>query len=834
MKKILLMLPAVLMASMAFAQDGEPKTITLTDAERQLVVQNSDFAFNLFRKTRDTVNHVISPLSVTYALGMLDNGADGVTREEICQVLSGGRETGYADVATMNAFCRKMLTESALLDEDTRVAIANSIFFNGDRGDVSLKTAFKDSAATYYNATPAILNFSDEATLGTVNQWASDRTDGMIGDLLKPGDLDDPNLVSLLLNAICFKGAWGNPFDEAGTRYSYFDGKKRTAMMMAQTNAFRYAVNQLYQSIILPYGNGSYQMTVFLPCWDKTLDDVVDALNGENWNAADYQDSEVVLRMPRIETDTEQDLVDVMASLGMENAFTKYGGHGFLDFCYVGDDEANSDACWISMMRQKAHLKLDEKGTEAAAATVVELAEAGMPQYAEFVADRPFLYVISERSTGSIFFIGQYMGEPLENPRHDITLTEEEKQLVEGNNSFAFNFFRKTRGEESSILSPLSVTYALGMLNNGAAGQTQQEICDVLGFGQAGADAINQFCRKMLTEAPTLDKKTAAEIANTIYVNSGLGCELQQGFVDKANEYYDAQPETRNFYDGVTWEVINQWADDHTHGMVPKVFANEYEFNPNVASYLLNALYFKGAWTKKFREENTIDEPFQGSTSAVPMMNLRDDFLYTENDLYQAIRLPYGNEAYVMTVFLPRQGKTIGDVLATMDGHNWRFQNYSQYQVDLSMPRFKTNTDISLEQAMRELGMPTAFTDAADFSHLGNGSFFIGDLRQIAAINLDEEGTEAAAVTVIEVATGMPRQAVFHANRPFFYTISERSTGCIFFIGQFLGDATAGISRTEATNKTAPNVVFDLQGRRINGQWKKGLYIVDGKKVVVN
>jgi len=158
MKKILLMLPAVLMASMAFAQDGEPKTITLTDAERQLVVQNSDFAFNLFRKTRDTVNHVISPLSVTYALGMLDNGADGVTREEICQVLSGGRETGYADVATMNAFCRKMLTESALLDKDTRVAIANSIFFNGDRGDVSLKTAFKDSAATYYDATPAILS----------------------------------------------------------------------------------------------------------------------------------------------------------------------------------------------------------------------------------------------------------------------------------------------------------------------------------------------------------------------------------------------------------------------------------------------------------------------------------------------------------------------------------------------------------------------------------------------------------------------------------------------------------------------------------------------------
>ena len=139
--------------------------------------------------------------------------------------------------------------------------------------------------------------------------------------------------------------------------------------------------------------------------------------------------------------------------------------------------------------------------------------------FAEFIANRPFLYIISERSTGSIFFIGQYMGEPLVNPHHDISLTEEERKLVESNNDFAFRLFRQTRGEESSIMSPLSITFALGMMNNGAAGQTQQEINDVLGFGEAGADAINQFCRKMLNEAPTLDVETTAEIANTIFVN---------------------------------------------------------------------------------------------------------------------------------------------------------------------------------------------------------------------------------------------------------------------------------------------------------------------------
>ena len=114
MRKIVLMILSILMATTALAQEEEPKTITLTDAERTLVEQNSDFAFNLFRKTRDTESHVISPLSITYALGMLNNGAEGITREEICQVLSGGRQTGYADVATMNAFCRKKITGKGL------------------------------------------------------------------------------------------------------------------------------------------------------------------------------------------------------------------------------------------------------------------------------------------------------------------------------------------------------------------------------------------------------------------------------------------------------------------------------------------------------------------------------------------------------------------------------------------------------------------------------------------------------------------------------------------------------------------------------------------------
>ena len=836
MKKYTLLAISILMALTTLAQDYEPKTITLTDAERRLVEQNSDFAFNLFRKTRGTDNHVISPLSITYALGMLNNGADGVTRDEICRVLSGGQETGYADIATMNAFCRKMLTESNLLDEDTRVAIANTIYFNGDRKELSLKTAFKNAAAAYYDATPSVLSFSDKATLGIINQWATDHTDGMIHDLLKESDMEDPNLVSFLLNAICFKGAWMNQFDEKQTQYSYFDGTKRTAMMMWQLGEFKIAMTDLYESIILPYGNGSYQMTIFLPRNGKTLDDVVEAINGTNWNAAKYSNYRVGLHLPRIETDTTQDLMEIMSALGMGNAFN---GHGFMDFCYFGNNEDDSYQCLISMMRQKAHLKLDEKGTEAAAATAIGMARSSFYQYDVFNANRPFLYIISERSTGSIFFIGQYMGDPLKNQRHDVSLTAEEKELVKGNNDFAFRLFSKARGDESCIMSPLSVTYALGMINNGAAGQTQKEICDVLGFGDAGADGINQFCRKMLTEAPTLDEETTAEIANTIYVNSGMGYELQQGFVDKAYKFYDATPEALDFYDGSTIGIINQWASNHTHGMIPEI-VNEGSFNRDADSSLLNAIYFKGTWAKQFYKEFTTDEPFNGGAPE-PMMWQNSHFDYADNDLYQAIRLPYGNGAHLMTLFLPREGKTIADVLSGMDGHNWQFRSSNEYDyVDLKMPRFKTEACLNLVKILINMGMPTAFSVAAEFPYFGNRPVSISNIFQKAVIDLDEEGTTAAAITVGEMGESSgyePRTVTFHANRPFFYIISERSTGTIFFIGQFLGSVTAGIPQIEKEGqKTENTVIYDLQGRKVGtskSSLKPGIYIIGGNKVMI-
>lgn len=201
----------------------------------------------------------------------------------------------------------------------------------------------------------------------------------------------------------------------------------------------------------------------------------------------------------------------------------------------------------------------------------------------------------------------------------DIELADGEQQLITNNNDFAINLFRLTRGETSSVISPLSITFALGMLNNSAAGQTLEEVNRTLGFGEAGADAINAFCQKMLTEANTLDENTKALIANTIFVNEGLGYQLQNGFIEKANEFYNAQPQNRDFNDGQTMDVINQWASDHTEEMIKEVL-NEESFNRYAVSYLLNAIYFKGEWAAPFDVANTKDEAFGGGP-AVPMMH---------------------------------------------------------------------------------------------------------------------------------------------------------------------------------------------------------------------
>ena len=381
--------------------------------------------------------------------------------------------------------------------------------------------------------------------------------------------------------------------------------------------------------------------------------------------------------------------------------------------------------------------------------------------------------------------------DPVEPPI-TTTLTRAEQEMVNQSNTFAFNLFREAQDEvKSQILSPISITYALGMLNNGAAGETLSQINRVLGFEKSGADSINAFCYKMLNMAPTLDPLTKVMIANNIYVNKFY--VLNPNFVKKMNVFYNAEPETRDFYDGKTMDVINQWASDHTEQMIQKVL-DEKEFNPDAVSYLLNAIYFKGAWTMKFDKKETVKEEFihAGATKELimrPMMHQTGEFDYAETDGYQALRLPYGNGSYVMTVLLPMKETNALPKVPTVE--EWEKLNklMAGRTVDVKLPSFETDTNINLKPIMMALGMTEAFDDRkANFPNFCDGSVYIQLMKQVAKIKLDEEGTEASAVTVVGVDwKSMPSYTAFHANHPFLYVISEQQTGAVFFIGQYTG-----------------------------------------------
>lgn len=374
----------------------------------------------------------------------------------------------------------------------------------------------------------------------------------------------------------------------------------------------------------------------------------------------------------------------------------------------------------------------------------------------------------------------------------NLELTRAEQQLVTESNDFAFDLFRLVQDErKSQVLSPVSIVHALGMLNNGAVGETQAQICRALGFGDAAVDSINLFCLKMLRRMPNLDRQTQVMIANTIYMNQGY--ELLPEFVSKARLFYDAEPETRDFHDGKTRDVINQWGSDHTEGMIEEVL-KEGEFDPDAVSCLLNAIYFKGSWTHQFRKDYTFRKEFNhaGETEELTycdMMQQLRRFEYAETYDVQALQMPYGNGSFVMTILLPKmmKDKPLNRLPSVPTGDEWRLLNKQMIsvEVDVKLPRFEINTDIDLIPIMQKLGMTKAFTPEADFQNFCNEPTFISLMKQSARIKVNEEGSEAAVTTTGLQAMSVP--ILFQANHPFLYVISEQQTGTVLFIGQYTG-----------------------------------------------
>ena len=378
-----------------------------------------------------------------------------------------------------------------------------------------------------------------------------------------------------------------------------------------------------------------------------------------------------------------------------------------------------------------------------------------------------------------------------------LILSDAQHEMVNNNNSFAFSLYNKTMGMNSRVVSPLSVTYLMSMLANGADGETQQQILATLGWAGEGIQQpslqdINDYSRMLIEKTARLDKAVTVEIANYVAVNKEF--KLNSKFQKSVERDYKAGVESLNFTSPSTLKHINDWCNDRTHGMIPSIIN---ELDPDAVSYLMNAIYFNGTWKDKFSKEETKQEMFRGYTrdiQYVDMMHRHGEYFYADGDGYSAVSIPYGNGAFRMTVILPTEGSFLRDVMASMDGGKFQElqRSMEKCNVDLKIPRFTTEVDLPLNDIISALGAPLIFSSQADFSQFARGDFYVSKMFQKAKIEVSEEGTKAAAVTaaIMMMSAMRPekkRNVVFHADSPFAYIISENSTGSIYFMGQYTG-----------------------------------------------
>lgn len=374
----------------------------------------------------------------------------------------------------------------------------------------------------------------------------------------------------------------------------------------------------------------------------------------------------------------------------------------------------------------------------------------------------------------------------------------EESNIGASINSFGLKLFQeviKTEKGNNVMISPLSVSMALTMVYNGAEGETREAMAGTLELNGTSIDEINESYRNLSETLTSFDSAVVFQIANSIWYRQGL--RVEGDFLDMNRSFFNAEISPCNFGDPGTADAINTWVDMNTNGKIREIV--EKPINPDLLMVLINAIYFNGDWTKKFDVENTRDDEFtlaDGSKVPCKMMNQENRFRYFENTNFQAIELPYGNRAFSMFIFLPKSGLGIDDLIRRIDSDSlklWTGSLHSRKGAIL-MPRFKLEYNETLTDMLSSLGMGMAFSGAADFSGISTqDQMFISYVKHKTYIEVDEEGTEAAAVTSVGMATsaGPTEKFVMRVDRPFLFLIRESGSGTILFLGK-IADPTSG------------------------------------------
>ena len=379
-------------------------------------------------------------------------------------------------------------------------------------------------------------------------------------------------------------------------------------------------------------------------------------------------------------------------------------------------------------------------------------------------------------------------------PAEPIELTLKQGEKANADNCFAFTIFKEVSASAQNpnpFFSPLSLNLALGMLYNGASGDTRDEMAEVLGMAGFTEVEINEYYQKMSQALLNIDPLTDISIANSIWYRDGF--PVKQPFIDVNQNFFDAVVKALDFDRPDAVDIINKWCADKTKDRIKEII--EKPIPDLIVMYLMNALYFKSKWQFEFNKAHTKQDDFISAGSQkkkVNMMEQTTTLPYYAGQRLQCVEIPYGNEAFSMVVILPDNDMDIEGLIAYLDNTAWQdiVDNLKQLNIWLKLPRFKVECDLILNDPVKNVGMERIFDEfRADFSNISDLQLYVSGIKQKTFVEVNEEGTEAAAVTAIGVgATSIGSGAVgaiqFFANRPFLYLIKEKSTGAILFIGR--------------------------------------------------
>lgn len=388
-------------------------------------------------------------------------------------------------------------------------------------------------------------------------------------------------------------------------------------------------------------------------------------------------------------------------------------------------------------------------------------------------------------------------------PAATIQMTAEQKAMVAKSNDFSFNLFREvyrqhqteSQGQKSMFFSPMGATFMMGMLAEGAEGETQREILKTMCLDEATAREVSQMCEVLIDDVPEADRQVTLKIANAIYTNKDYN--LKKEFKKCMDEYYDADVRSLDFSKAESLNAINNWAKDKTNGKIQKIIDR---LSPDAVAYILNSIYFNAKWTNQFDREDTKTETFvteSGEAHQTEMMNNNAIVACAANDVMSMVCLPYGSgTVWNMYVMLPNEGKTVDDVLGSLNTESWMnvCKGLKNMRLNLKMPKYSTDNIIDMKTALAAIGMTKAFSPNAEFGKITDSKdMYISSMAQRAQINVTEEGTEMVAVStgdLLSLGGGADifGNGEFFANRPFVYIVAENNTGAIFFAGVYNGD----------------------------------------------